>query len=282
MFQMFKPGIDTAVKLVLTATLFAGTTGTAFSQQRLMPETAAAFDRFIDRVEQSMARRHDGASVFLWLAEDQTRLDAAEAGDLVIERLDGDAGLDDAMIHNWIGGMFIPDVTINDVLTVFLDYDKYPDIYPGVIESRLLGGDGNSNNIYQRLRREDIVLDTWHEAGYRMLDGRRAVASSRSTEIREVRNAGESNEELLPEGEGLGYMWRIYVYWRLEQRQDGVFAECHSISLSRNVPFLLRWIVTPFVRRIPRQGLERSLEATRVEARKVAEASAAIAAPAVN
>ena len=128
MFQMFKPGIDTAVKLVLTATLFAGTTGTAFSQQRLMPETAAAFDRFIDRVEQSMARRHDGASVFLWLAEDQTRLDAAEAGDLLIERLDADAGLDDAMIHNWIGGMFIPDVTIDDVLTVFLDYDKYPDI----------------------------------------------------------------------------------------------------------------------------------------------------------
>ena len=147
MFQMFKPGIDTAVKLVLTATLFAGTT---FSQQRLMPETAAAFDRFIERVEQSMDRRHDGGPVFLWLAEDQTRLDAAEAGDLVIERLDGDAGLDDAMIHNWIGGMFIPDVTIDDVLTVFLDYDKYPDIYPGVIESRLLGGDGNSNSIYQR------------------------------------------------------------------------------------------------------------------------------------
>ncbi len=279
---MFKPGIGTAVMLAVTATLFASTTGTAFSQQRLMPETAAAFDRFIEQVERSMARRHDGDDVFLWLAEDRTRLDAAEAGDLVIRRLDGDAGLDDAMIHNWIGGTFIPGVEIDDVLTVFLDYDKYPDMYPGVIDSRLLGSDGNSNSIYQRLRRDDVVLDTWHEAGYRTLDRRRAIAWSRSTEIREVRNAGEPNEELLPEGEDRGYMWRIYVYWRLEQREDGVFAECHTISLSRDIPFLLRWIVTPFARRIPRQGLEQSLEATRVEARKVAAASSAVAAPAVN
>lgn len=282
MSQMFKPGIGTAARLALTAALFASTAGTAFSQQRLTPESAAAFDRFVEGVGQSMARRHDDGAVFLWLAEDPTRLDAAEAGNLVIERLDGDGGLDDAMIHNWIGGMFIPDVEIDDVLTVFLDYDKYPDIYPGVIESRLLGSDGDSNRIYQRLRRDDVVLDTWHEAGYRVLDERRAAVWSRSTEIREVRNAGESNEELLPEGEDRGYMWRINVYWRLEQREDGVLAECHSVTMSRNVPFLLRWIVTPFVRRIPRQGLERSLEATRVEARKVAESSSAISAPAVN
>ena len=40
-----------------------------------MPETAAAFDRFIERAEQSMDRRHDGDDVFLWLAEDRTRLE---------------------------------------------------------------------------------------------------------------------------------------------------------------------------------------------------------------
>ena len=187
---MFKPGIGTAVMLAVTAALFSSTAATAFSQQRLMPETAAAFDRFIEQVERPMARRHDGDDVFLWLAEDRTRLAAAEAGDLVVRRLDGDAGLDDAMIHNWIGGTFIPGVEIDDVLTVFLDYDKYPDMYPGVIDSRLLGSDGNSNSIYQRLRRDDVVLDTWHEAGYRTLDRRRAIAWSRSTEIREVRNAG--------------------------------------------------------------------------------------------
>jgi len=272
----------TAVKLAALfapVALFAGTTGFAFSQQKLSPETLAAFDQFIERVEQSMSIRQEDGSVFLWLAEDQTRLDATEEGDFVIERLDDDAGLDGAMIHNWIGGMFVRGVAIDDVLTVFLDYDRYPDIYPGVVESRLLESDGNSNRLYQRLRRDDLVLDTWHEAGYRELDAGRAVTWSRSTEIREVRNAGESDEEILPDGEGGGYMWRIHVYWRLEQRQDGVFAECHSISMSRDIPFLLRWIVAPFVRRIPRQGLERSLEATRVEAQRVSQG---FAAPGVN
>ena len=185
------------------------------------------------------------------------------------------------MIHNWISGMLIPDVTIDDVLTVLLDYDKYPDI------SRR-----HPEQAAWRRRQFEQHLPTVAPRGYRAghvargrLSNARWKASRCLVQIHRDSGSperGESNEELLPAGKDRGHMWRIYVSWRREQRQDGVFAECHSISLSRNIPFLLRWIVTPFVRRIPRQGLERSLEATRVVTRKVAEDSAAIAAPAVN
>ena len=189
----------------------------------------------------------------------------------MIEHLDDDADVDDGLIHNWIAGMFVPGVTIENVLAVFKSFDEYPDMYPEVIDSRLVGREGETYKLYQRLRKKKVltvVLDTWHDAVYRRLDERYAISWSKSTEIREVRNAGKSDEELLPEGEGGGFVWRIYLYWRLEQTDDGVLAECQSISLSRKVPLLLRWFINPIVRGIPRDSLERSLKATREAVRR--------------
>ena len=65
-------------------------------------------------------------------------------------------------------------------------------------------------------------------------------------------------------GEDGGYLWRMNLYWRLEQEDDGVFAECHSLSLSRDIPRGVGWIVKPFVRSMPRESLEKSLQATRL------------------
>jgi len=275
--QRGRAGSRALLRAALAAGLFTSSLTPASAQGRLNPEAVRRFDAFSARVEESMTDRASGAAPFLWLSEDRTRVRAAEQGRLVIERLGANPELDGAMVHNWIGGVFVPGVTVDDVLSVFLDYDRYPDIYPGVEASRLLGREGDTQKLYQRLRRGNVVLDTWHDAGYSKLDGERVVTWSRSTEIREVENAGQPDEELLPIGEDRGYMWRLYVYWRLEQTDDGVFAECHSISLSRRVPFLLRWLVAPFIRNIPRQGMERSLEATRAEAWKLAAARSEVA-----
>ena len=272
--RLWSPGKRGAAQIALAAAVFSASTGIAMGQQSLTPATAVAFARFIDRIEESMTHRETGASGFLWMGEDAGRLRAVRAGERVIERLDDAASLDGAMIHNWIGGVFVAGVTIDDILAVFLDYDRFPEIYPGIIDSRLVESRGDVNRLYQRLRRDDIVLDTWHEAGYRKLEPGRAVTWSRSTQIREVENVGQADEALLPEGEDRGYMWRVNVYWRLEENSEGVFAECHSISLTRDVPFLLRWLVNPFVRRIPRRALEQTLEGTRLEAQKRAGAAA--------
>ena len=267
-----KSSQNVLIRLALTFAVFTLSAGPRFPPATLKSETVRRFDTFVAGIEESMAERHEGASSFLWLSENPSRLEAAETGRIVIQKQDNDADLDGAMIHNWIAGMFVPDVTVNDILNVFLDYDGYPDFYPGVVSSELLRSDGDTNKIYQRLRRKGVVLDTWHDASFGKLDQGRAVTWSKSTEIREVKNEGKPNEELLPEGADRGYMWRMYLYWSLEQTDDGVFAECHSISLSRDVPFLLRWLVNPFIRNIPRDALEQSLEATRLEAQRLAAA----------
>jgi hypothetical protein len=58
-------------------------------------------------------------------------------------------------------------------------------------------------------------------------------------------------------------LWRLNSYWRFEERDGGVYVECRAISLTRDVPTGLGWIVEPIVRKLPRQSLINTLTATR-------------------
>lgn len=231
-----------------------------------------AYDQFNRDIARANAARDAGAATYLWLAEDARRLEEVSRGEVLIEKLGHDADMQGAMLHSWIGGMFVPNIAIDDIISVFLDHGRYPEIYPGVIGSKLLSGEDGVYKIWQRLQRNKIVLDTWHEAGYRLIGTRRASTWSNATQIREIRNAGEPGERLLPTGQDSGYMWRLSIYWRMEQREDGVLAECHSMTLTRDIPWLFRWLLRPLIDRIPRNALRQTLEGTSREARKTAKA----------
>ena len=58
-------------------------------------------------------------------------------------------------------------------------------------------------------------------------------------------------------------MWRLNSYWAFEQVEDAVLVECEAISLTRDIPNGLGWMVGPFVNSIPRESLEFTLDATR-------------------
>ena len=60
-----------------------------------------------------------------------------------------------------------------------------------------------------------------------------------------------------------GFLWRLNSYWRFEERDGGVYVECEAISLTRNVPIGLGWIVNPIVRTLPKESLESTLRNTR-------------------
>jgi len=44
---------------------------------------------------------------------------------------------------------------------------------------------------------------------------------------------------------------------------DGVTVECRAISLTRDVPLGLGWIVEPIIKNLPRDSLVNTLKATR-------------------
>jgi hypothetical protein len=52
-------------------------------------------------------------------------------------------------------------------------------------------------------------------------------------------------------------------YWRFHERNGGVDLECRAISRTRDVPKGLGWIIDPIVRKLPRDSLVNTLEATR-------------------
>jgi hypothetical protein len=106
-----------------------------------------------------------------------------------------------------------------------------------------------------------VVLDTEHDVHYTRIDAQREASKSISTSIREVAAAGKPNEHDLAADTGGGYLWRINTYWRFLARDGGVYVQCESISLTRDIPTGLGWIVGPFVTSIPRDSLSFTLEA---------------------
>lgn len=135
-----------------------------------------------------------------------------------------------------------------------------------MIESKLISRNNNDFKVYLRLMKKKIitvVLDTEHEVHYCSLDRTRWFCRSYSTRIAEVKNAGSHEERVSPPDTGYGFLWRLYSYWRFQERDGGVVVECRAMSLTRDVPFWLRWAIEPIIQRLPKESLINTLECTR-------------------
>src|SRR5947199_67458 len=108
-----------------------------------------------------------------------------------------------------------------------------------------------------------VVLSTEHDVKYTPVDKNRWRSVSRSTKIAEVDKAGKPEEREKPPGTGEGFLWKLNSYWRFEERDGGVWVECEAISLTRNVPTGLGWVVEPIIRDLPKESLANTLRSTR-------------------
>ena len=102
------------------------------------------------------------------------------------------------------------------------------------------------------------VSDVRSAVDYRTQGGG-ITAISRSEEIREVENAGQPDERLLPAGRDSGYLWRAHTLTHFAGDEDGVFIVMETLGLSRRFPFGLGWIIEPIARRLGRKSVEGSL-----------------------
>jgi hypothetical protein len=166
------------------------------------------------------------------------------------------------LIHDWTGAVFLPGVTLEQTLALVRDYDRHKQYYkPEVVDSRVLSHDGNDYLIYLRLLKKQIltvVLDTEHEVRYRQVDATRWRSNSRTTKISEL-----DHGRPLPPGTGHGFLWRLNSYWRFEERDGGTWVECQAVSLTRDIPTGLGWLIDPIVRKLPRESLANTLKETR-------------------
>jgi hypothetical protein len=226
---------------------------------QLNPRTLEAFDAYIHHAETEMQQTLHGSGLFLWSQQTPERTQEVGRGQVVAQFWSGQGPVKvpKGLIHDWIAAAFIPDWSIQEIFAVIQEYDDHRNTYkPEVIDSKLISRNDNDFRIYLRLLKKIITvsLDTDYEVHYCPVDQTRWVCRSYTTRIAEVENAGSPEERVLQPDTGYGFLWRLYSYWRFEERDAGVVVECRAISLTRDVPFGLGWAIEPIIRKAP-QGV---------------------------
>lgn len=237
---------------------------------QLAPQTLAAYQNYIREAELAMEPPYTESNPFLW-SDSQPELSKRILDGFVPAELWSGTGplhVANGLIHDWIGAAFAADVAVRDTLTLIQDYNNHKDIYqPEVIDSRLLDHHDHDFHILLRLRKKKVitvVLETEHDVHYSEISQKCWSCRSFTTSIREVEHAGKSKEVIMPPDSGYGFIWRLNSYWRFEERDGGTWLQCRAISLSRDVPKGLAWIIEPIIRKLPRESLIHTLEATRL------------------
>jgi len=237
--------------------------------EHLKPQTLGAFDEYIGEAEAGMEKSLRVSRPFLWSDLSKERARTVRGGQIVAQFWagQGPVKVPNGLIHDWIGAVFIPATNLKKTLALIQDYDNHKNIYkPEVIASRLVSRRGNDFRIYLRLLKKKIVtviLDTDHKVRYRSLDPTRWTCRSYTTRIAEVEYAGTTKESVRPPDTGNGFLWRLYSYWRFQEIKNGVYVECRAISLTRDVPLGLGWMIQPIIQKLPKESLINTLAATR-------------------
>jgi hypothetical protein len=249
---------------------------TAYAAE-LKPKTASAFDHYVSATEARFASELQPGGPFLYIdklsAEDKKKAyDQLKQGEILVEKLETKASgvsadIPGGMLHHWVGLIFIPGVTLAQTLPIVKDYDRRADLYkPDVIASKTVAHNGDDYKMFLRLRQKKfttIVFNTDYDVHWGSVDPTRVYSNSISTRIAELKDPDKPEGEELPVGSGHGYLWRLNTYWRFQEKDGGVYLQCEALSLTRDMPTGLGWLIKPLVTSIPKQSLNRALGQTR-------------------
>ena len=198
------------------------------------------------------------------------------SGEIRIEPVNGGTRqLDGALLHHWRGAAFAPNVTAKDMLALLRDFHHWSGQYaPEVMSSHALTNDGETATLAVRFKKQvviTVVLDAEYKLEARLSGNDRGYSISRSAHFWQVDDPGTAQERRRPEGEDDGFLWRLNSYWSfapgesVEQGRgrEGLLIECEAVSLTRDVPPGLGWLITPIIGDLPRELLESTLTATK-------------------
>jgi hypothetical protein len=235
----------------------------------LRPETIEAFDKFVASVEMRLDSRLIGQT-FLWSDEFPGVRQQLLKGIVVVQPLQGNGivSLKGGLVQDWRGAVFIPYVSLREVLSIVQDYDHHRDFYkPEIADAKIESHQGDEFVVYMRIVKAKFmlsdVLNTEHAIQFVHVDQKRVYSRSYSKRINEVAAPGQTGEHELPSGHDRGLLWRMNGYWFFEERDDGVYITCESITLTRDIPFGMAALIGPIIHDLPGEALRKSLEQTR-------------------
>jgi len=252
------------VRLVLISSC-ALTIGAGADAADLSPKTVAAFDRYVQVAERRIGQEVRQPQSFLWADTLGPRkadvLARLQRGEVIVERMraDGSTDVPDGLLHHWVGTVFVAGRHVGDAVALMQDYNRHSVIFqPNVVQSRTIERRGDTFKFFLRFYMKKVIgvtLNSEHEAQFTTAAPERVYSYIRSTRVAEVVDAGTPSEHEERPGQGHGFMWRLNTYWRFLERDGGTYIQCESITLSRDMPFGLGWLIKPFVTEVPRESL---------------------------
>jgi hypothetical protein len=243
----------------------------------LKRETITAFEKYVAATEARINSELHPGGPFLYmdgLPTDTSKIwyDNLRKGEILVEKRETtspgvSSDVPDGMVHHWVGIIFIPGVTLAQLLPIVQDYERRSELYkPEVAASHLISHQGDDYRFFLRLyqkRFTTVFFNTEYVSHWGKVDPRRVYSHSISTRIAEVKDSDRPDGEEWPVGRGRGYLWRLNTYWRFEEKDGGVYMQCEALSLTRDIPLGLGWLLKPLVTKIPQESLSRALGQTR-------------------
>jgi hypothetical protein len=232
----------------------------------LEPTTLHAWNEYL---RESTAPVNTGNKL-LWIDESPDRRARIQHGEVlvapVIER--GTRSVPEGLIHDWIGGVFIPGATVQDLRAVLNDYDRYKEIYkPVVTDSKAIPCDGVDQAFSMVWKRHVMFVTAGMQARYLAhegtIDQQHGYSIVDATEIRQIENYGRANQRLLPPDTGNGFIWRVRSLVNYQERDGGVYFQIEAIALTRGIPSSIEWMVRRVVSRLSIDSLTATLRQTR-------------------
>jgi putative flippase GtrA len=249
----------------------AASTDEGLAAVKLKPSTLQAWNAYEQVVDARYKSAGAGASPFFALdafGQPDWRTQARGGGIAMAQmRRPGpkeqEPSVPDGKVHHWAGAIFVPGVSVDTLLARLGELaGNEQRHYSDVIASRRLEGANDRYRIFMKIRRSKVITVTYnteHEVQYSRFGAARAGARSVATRIAQLEEAGTPGERELPPGSDGGYLWRLNAYWRYEAVPGGVIVECESVSLSRDIPFVVRFFATGIAEGLARESLERTL-----------------------
>jgi hypothetical protein len=272
------------------ATLISGIIMMAVSRAgaiQLSPETVKAWEDYIQVADHQMQSRLHGERPFLWVDETPDRRLALGYGELLVEPLAGRGlkSVTQGLIHEWIGAAFLPNATLDSLLSVFDNYDEYKTVYkPFVTGSKLLGCSSRESEFSMTWRRRVLFVNAAIEGRYRtqhgLVDAHRGYSVASTTQVVEIANYGGRNEYRFATDTGHGYVWRLHSITRYAESDGGVYLEVEARALTRSIPASLHWLIDPIVRRLSMNSMTTMLRQTRDAVAAMRPQPASVAVPA--
>jgi hypothetical protein len=148
---------------------------------------------------------------------------------------------------------------------------------PAILSARVLKDERESGTVLVRLKEQrvlPIVLDAEYRVETKLAGSDQGFSFSRSMHIWQIDSPGTAHERRRDAGKDDGFLWRLNSYWSFVRISGGLLMECEAVSLTRDVPRGLGWLISPIIENLPGEELTFTLQATKcaLTARVIEEA----------